>query len=110
MPKYVVLECMDCKYKDIYINETSDGKRCERCNSGMYIPVDSGSKADMKFKWFPDGELVPVGVEPKEIHRAKRLKELGKAIKRYIDTRVEIPSIWIDEYNELINKYGKRIN
>ena len=47
MPKYVVLECMDCKHKDIYINGTSDGKRCERCNSGMYFPVDGGNKSEL---------------------------------------------------------------
>lgn len=47
MAEYVVLECLDCKYKNIYVNGTSDGKRCERCNSGLFFPIDGGSKKEL---------------------------------------------------------------
>jgi ribosomal protein S27E len=45
--EYIVLECLDCKHKDIYVNGTSDGKRCEQCNSEMYFPIDGGSKKEL---------------------------------------------------------------
>lgn len=49
--EYVVMKCLDCGYKDIHINGMSDGKRCERCNSGMYFSIDSGSKKEMISKY-----------------------------------------------------------
>lgn len=108
MVEYVVLECKDCKRKGLYINGRSDGKSCEVCGSGMYFPIDTGSKADMKFKYNLD-KLVPIGIEPKRIHRTKRLIELSKAIERYIKAGLGIPEEWIEEYNELNEKYGKHI-
>lgn len=47
MAEYIVLECLDCKHKDIYVNGKSDGKRCEQCNSGMYFPIDGGNKSEL---------------------------------------------------------------
>lgn len=51
MAEYIVLECMDCKHKDIYVNGKSDGKRCENCGSGMYFPIDGGKKSDLIIKY-----------------------------------------------------------
>lgn len=48
--EYVVLKCLDCDYKGIHINGTSDGKRCERCNSGMYFPIDGGNKSELALR------------------------------------------------------------
>ena len=51
MAEYIVLECLDCKHKEIYVNGTSDGKRCEQCNSGMYFPIDSGNKSELMTRY-----------------------------------------------------------
>ncbi|WP_165442891.1 hypothetical protein [Senegalia massiliensis] len=56
MVTHVVLECLDCKYKNIYIKRTSDGKRCEQCDSRMFFPIDEGVKSEMEFKHF-DNEI-----------------------------------------------------
>lgn len=47
MAKYIVLECMECKHKYIYVNGTSDGKRCDKCGSRCYFPIDGGSKSEL---------------------------------------------------------------
>jgi len=49
--KYVVLKCLDCNYIGIHINGMSDGKKCAQCNSGMYFPIDVGSKEEMISKY-----------------------------------------------------------
>ena len=47
MADYIVLECLECNHKDIYVNGTSDGKRCINCGSGMYFPIDGESKKEL---------------------------------------------------------------
>lgn len=64
--EYVALECKDCKHIGLYINERSDGNRCAKCNSGIYTPIDIGSKADLELKWLRVVRLEPLGKESKE--------------------------------------------
>lgn len=47
MADYIVLECLECNHKDIYINGRSDGKRCINCGSGLYFPIDGGKKSEL---------------------------------------------------------------
>ena len=51
MADYIVLECLECDHKDTYVNGTSDGKRCINCGSGMYFPIDGGSKKELISKY-----------------------------------------------------------
>jgi DNA-directed RNA polymerase subunit RPC12/RpoP len=106
LKEYVVFECMNCKGHVIYQNGR-DGHRCNQCG-GMLKPIDKGSKSDMTFKYNLD-RLVPLGIEPKWVHRSRRLSELSKVIERYIKEGFTVPTEWIEEYNELNEKYGKHI-
>lgn len=47
MTEYVVLECKACNHKGLYVNGRSDGKKCEKCGSGMYFPIDGGNKSEL---------------------------------------------------------------
>ncbi len=44
----------------------------------------------------------PIGLVPKFIRQEQRLKEVKEAINRYFEAGLEIPTEWIEEYNELI--------
>ena len=46
----------------------------------------------------------PQGLKPKFVHDGQRLIDVSGAISRYLDVRWQIPSAWIEEYNELIRK------
>lgn len=48
----------------------------------------------------------PIGIEPRWSHSCTRLDSIVKAVRRYIDAGLEIPVEWIEEYNELNEKYG----
>jgi len=52
---------------------------------------------------------LPIGIIPKILWETKRLEELTKAINRYLNDVQPIPIEWIEEYNELIIKYGNMI-
>lgn len=44
----------------------------------------------------------PIGILPKFIHDEQRLHEIAAAIQRYASNRLEIPTEWIKEYNDLL--------
>tara|TARA_B110000902_G_C14018687_1_gene479441 strand:+ start:100 stop:273 length:174 start_codon:yes stop_codon:yes gene_type:complete len=44
----------------------------------------------------------PVGLRPKYISDAERLEEVKAAIVRYFNAELEIPVLWVEEYNNLI--------
>jgi hypothetical protein len=44
----------------------------------------------------------PVGLRPKYISDAERLEEVKAAIVRYFNAELEIPILWVEEYNNLI--------
>lgn len=46
----------------------------------------------------------PLGLKPRRIHQSQRLQEILEAIQRYEKTEKEIPSEWIEEYNEILEK------
>lgn len=48
----------------------------------------------------------PIGIEPRWVHSTDRLNDIIAAIYRYIDSGLEIPLDWIEEYNDLNIKYG----
>jgi len=51
----------------------------------------------------------PLGIIPKEYWERQRLTELQAAISRYYNEYCEIPTEWIEEYNELVAKYGDKL-
>jgi len=44
----------------------------------------------------------PLGLIPKDIWKWQRLQAINEAIERYVNSNMEIPDEWIEEYNELI--------
>lgn len=51
MYKYTVLECKDCKHREMYPSSTADGHKCKMCGSTLYIPIDTGTKTEMQGKY-----------------------------------------------------------
>lgn len=52
-------------------------------------------------------ERTPLGLKPRNIHNQQRIQEIVTAIFRYTDASKPIPSEWIEEYNDLVNKENK---
>jgi hypothetical protein len=51
------------------------------------------------------GKKPPLGVKPRYIHDCERHVELAEAIERYLEVGKEIPTEWIEEYNEISRRY-----
>jgi len=51
MYKYTVLECKACKHREMYPSLTADGHKCKVCGSTIYIPIDTGMKAEMQCRY-----------------------------------------------------------
>lgn len=50
-------------------------------------------------------EKAPIGIEPKNIWISQRVKDLREAIIRYLDEYNQVPTEWLNEYNEhLLNR------
>lgn len=52
-----------------------------------------------------DNKRPPLGLKPKSLWEYDRLKEIEGAIKRYIENCRLIPIEWVQEYNELAEKW-----
>jgi len=50
----------------------------------------------------------PLGLKPKWLHDEQRLAAVTGAISRYTETKKEIPSEWLEEYNYLVTIVLKR--
>ena len=50
----------------------------------------------------------PIGLVPRHIDREGRKIEILAAMKRYFEAGMEIPLVWVDEYNELIRELKQR--
>ena len=44
----------------------------------------------------------PLGLMPRTIHMEFRLKGIREAMLRYVEVNMEIPLVWIEEYNDLV--------
>ena len=49
-------------------------------------------------------EKPPIGLKPRFIHDASRLKEITEACSRFMEASYPIPTEWIDEYNEIVGR------
>jgi len=47
----------------------------------------------------------PIGLRPRFISDMERINEIGSATYLYINAGIKIPQEWIDEYNELAERY-----
>ena len=47
----------------------------------------------------------PIGVVPKYLHDSIRQGSLAEAIKRYVEAKIQIPIEWVEEYNEISERY-----
>lgn len=52
----------------------------------------------------PKAVKPPLGVTPKDIWDLKRCEELRRAIKEYLEAGMEVHTVWLIEYNELVKK------
>jgi hypothetical protein len=44
----------------------------------------------------------PLGIEPHDIWIQRRIEDLLKAMNRYVQSNMQIPVEWVEEYNKLI--------
>lgn len=51
----------------------------------------------------------PLGLKPKWIHDAQRIREIFEAMERYSDAEKPIPREWIDELRELVTNCGAKM-
>ena len=47
----------------------------------------------------------PLGVMPRDIWDRKRQEELAEAMARYLEAGMKIPTEWIEEYNEISDRW-----
>ena len=47
----------------------------------------------------------PIGLRPRFVDDIRRMDEIKKAVIRYVKDGWEVPPKWIDEYNELAERY-----
>lgn len=48
----------------------------------------------------------PLGICPREIHRANRIGNIIGAIWRYVDADKRVPSDWVNELQQLIDEHN----
>jgi hypothetical protein len=47
----------------------------------------------------------PIGIVPRRIFEEHRASEIAMAVERYTSHAHPIPIEWVEEYNEIVNKY-----
>lgn len=47
----------------------------------------------------------PLGVIPRDIWDWKRQEELAEAMARYLEVGMKIPTKWLEEYNEISDRW-----
>jgi hypothetical protein len=84
-------------------------KACENCTSNL------SNNLEQVYKWnfltYTDGtwnigikhEKPPLGIMPRYIWIEKRIEDLQRAIKEYIDAGLAIHEEWVTELNEYVN-------
>jgi len=53
-------------------------------------------------------DLYPLGLAPKWVWQNNRITQIIEAMNRYITANLEIPIIWVEEYNELVADVRKK--
>ncbi|WP_038692892.1 hypothetical protein [Paenibacillus stellifer] len=51
----------------------------------------------------------PIGLRPRFVWEYERIKEISAAIRRCASANHNIPTDWIEEYNELIDRQREAI-
>lgn len=46
----------------------------------------------------------PIGLMPKKLWIEERYILVKHAIQRYMESNIEVPTEWMEEYNELVNQ------
>lgn len=52
----------------------------------------------------------PLGLMPKRLFLEQRFEDIKEAIERYVKANMEIPTEWLDEYEEILNYLKKNEN
>lgn len=52
-------------------------------------------------------ETPPLGISPRYLHDEQRCGQLAGAISRYVEAGYQLPSEWVEEYNELVERLAK---
>lgn len=53
-------------------------------------------------KSHPKNERPPSGLMPAGLHHEDRVLAIQRAMNRYMASKLPVPSIWIEEYNALV--------
>lgn len=59
-----------------------------------------------KYKCINHEKKPPLGIMPRSYWDGRRQHDITDAIKRYLQVGKKIPEEWIEEYNELTDRYG----
>lgn len=52
--------------------------------------------------------IPPLGVMPRDMWDRKRQEDLAEAMYRYLEADMKIPKEWLDEYNEISDRWEKK--
>lgn len=89
----------------IHTDGWSKGLPIISVDSGYYVAESMIELAEEKPS---NEERPPLGLKPRNVHNQQRIQEIVAAIGRYTDANKPIPSEWIEEYNDLVNKENKQ--
>lgn len=76
--------------------------KCDLCGK-FYTPYEKPVHVDGNI--FIAKPKPPLGVMPRDIWDRKRKEELAEAMARYLEAGMKIPTEWIEEYNEISDRW-----
>ena len=76
--------------------------KCDRCGT-CYILDEKPEHVDGNI--LATKPKPPLGVMPRDIWERKRKEELAEAMARYLEAGMKIPTEWIEEYNEISDRW-----
>lgn len=111
--KNEILEKRCERYREIIRNEVSMFKLNDYFDSGVMTVNDIRylceltelSESETKHLIKPKP---PLGVMPRDIWDRDRKVELSEAMKRYLEAGMKIPSKWLEEYNEISERWEEK--
>lgn len=76
--------------------------KCDRC--GKFY-ASNGKPVHVYGNILAAKPKPPLGVMPRDIWDRKRQEELAEAMARYLEAGMKIPTEWLEEYNEISDRW-----
>ena len=92
---------------DIYVLRDLFNKGVMSANDYRYLHHCSETK-EVDGNTFAAKPKPPLGVMPRDIWDRDRKVELSEAMKRYLEAGMKIPSKWLEEYNEISERWEEK--